>query len=858
MNTLYPPLSLVRFVSYREESPTKGYKSLGSWGLVKGFSTHLRSGCSNAYSSSSFPVLPNKSRMQFDLNYDLLRSMIAEEFHLDQYLHCRKGIARFQKLSKNLCCDSESDISLIVMRLLIKYAYPLDILKKSHFTIGYTRKGEEDFRSLSHIITTRDQGGSISLNNSLSDIYQFINMLIHIQAEKYGDSELLSVSVNIYLVGCTTNDLQICPEEEIREILWKTINTRPTGKLISHIRRKNSIPNIIPALKGERKECGAFIVADTETIMVDSISSKGDDPTLKAHVPYAIGFLLVKPNQGDIDQKDIEVYYSEDVQSQNEGNFLDRSNRMLEYFISRLVVKAKEEKIDKVYFHNFSRFDGMLLLSYFAKKDKKYTIKPLLRNNLLYEIVVYERSSRVDHGEIVVLRFRDSLTLLPGSLASLGSTFCPLHGSKGEFDHKLVDISNLMEKRDEVLTYMKQDIYLLAGIMFHAQDLYFKNYKVDITTCLTLSSLAMTVFRSCYYDPSTFPIHIPNRNCDMFIRSGYYGGHSDVYKPYGENLYFYDVNSLYPYIMKTYPMPGGEPVWHSDLSGRKLDDLFGFIEAYVECPQTIKNPFLPYRNPKNQTLIFPTGQFKGVYFSEELIHAKRIGYQIIPLSGYLFTKKDINPFDRFITETYAKRVEAKKKGDNALVFIYKILMNSVYGRFGINPRSTVTEVCEKARHDELLEKGNVQYANQLGEKYYIVCYVANRADVSDEDFNPPRLSAVQISAAITACARIHMYKYISRNDCYYTDTDSVVLGSPLPDSEVSSTILGEMKLEDRISKAFFIAPKSYFYINDKGKKVIKHKGRAHDLVDEKWFEGQYADADLSEMQIIEDNFNRNW
>jgi hypothetical protein len=40
-----------------------------------------------------------------------------------------------------------------------------------------------------------------------------------------------------------------------------------------------------------------------------------------------------------------------------------------------------------------------------------------------------------------------------------------------------------------------------------------------------------------------------------------------------------------------------------------------------------------------------------------------------------------------------------------------------------------------------------------------------------------------------------MYKYISRPDCYYTDTDSAILGSPLPEEEVSSTELGKLKLE---------------------------------------------------------------
>lgn len=92
--------------------------------------------------------------------------------------------------------------------------------------------------------------------------------------------------------------------------------------------------------------------------------------------------------------------------------------------------------------------------------------------------------------------------------------------------------------------------------MQKAQDLYWKAYKVDIESKITLPSVALTIFRMSYYDPINWPIHIPSQNEDTFIRRGYYGGHADVYKPYGENLYYYDVNSLYPFIMKTFPMPG--------------------------------------------------------------------------------------------------------------------------------------------------------------------------------------------------------------------------------------------------------------------------------------------------------------
>jgi hypothetical protein len=38
--------------------------------------------------------------------------------------------------------------------------------------------------------------------------------------------------------------------------------------------------------------------------------------------------------------------------------------------------------------------------------------------------------------------------------------------------------------------------------------------------------------------------------------------------------------------------PGGKPVWHSDLSDRKLSDLFGFVEALVLSPQACPDMLL--------------------------------------------------------------------------------------------------------------------------------------------------------------------------------------------------------------------------------------------------------------------------
>lgn len=313
------------------------------------------------------------------------------------------------------------------------------------------------------------------------------------------------------------------------------------------------------------------------------------------------------------------------------------------------------------------------------------------------------------------------------------------------------------------------------------------------------------------------------------------------------------MNSLYPFVMKEYPMPGGVPVWYGNLEDRDLDGMLGFIEAYVVCPKTIKKPFLPYRE-KEGTLIFPIGEFVGVYYSEELKFAREIGYTVIPISGYLFEKKE-SPFRGFVSAIFESRLEAKKEGNEALSYVYKILMNSLYGRFGINPKSTITEVCDNERHKLLIRKTELISTDELSDSKYIVTY---RSNTETDYWDPPKNSAVQLAAAITAYARIYMYPYISREDCYYTDTDSVVLSKPLPEELISSSILGLFKLEDRIVHGYFLAPKSYYYRNEKGMETLKYKGLAKKEITPEWFLSQYADPDRTLQVEVEANFRIEW
>jgi len=268
----------------------------------------------------------------------------------------------------------------------------------------------------------------------------------------------------------------------------------------------------------------------------------------------------------------------------------------------------------------------------------------------------------------------------------------------------------------------------------------------------------------------------------------------------------------------------------------------------------MERPFLPFRRD-DKILLFPIGTFEGVYFSEELKYAVTLGYRVYTLSGFLFTRM-ASPFKGFVNHLYQKRLVAKKRGEKAKAFILKTTMNSLYGRFGISPESTITKIVSEDEAFKAVKMPGFINSEPLGEDKYTVTYLSKPSQ--DCEWKPPANSAVQISAAITAYARIKMYEFISRDDCYYTDTDSIIIKSPLPDKYVSETELGKFKLEKKIPRGIFLAPKTYYiYPSATEAAIIKHKGSGKALANQEWYESMLENPDKKMMEEYEKKFHRN-
>ena len=146
--------------------------------------------------------------------------------------------------------------------------------------------------------------------------------------------------------------------------------------------------------------------------------------------------------------------------------------------------------------------------------------------------------------------------------------------------------TELWNLKDEAITYCLIDCKVLYNVITLFNHLVFKQFKVNVKRFATLPSLAFGIFRARYLKG-----HIPIILGDIFrfVQQSYTGGAVDVYIPNalkgykdevvnclkkyeyisefsvkdrieGTKIYGYDVNSLYPTMMRNMIMPVGDPV----------------------------------------------------------------------------------------------------------------------------------------------------------------------------------------------------------------------------------------------------------------------------------------------------------
>jgi hypothetical protein len=393
---------------------------------------------------------------------------------------------------------------------------------------------------------------------------------------------------------------------------------------------------------------------------------------------------------------------------------------------------------------------------------------------------------------------------------------------------------NIWNLRDEAIKYCEIDCISLYQVLIKFSNLIFEKFNINIHKYPTLSSLAFAIFRTHYLNKDEVP-QLSGRIAKD-IRQGYTGGAVDMYipkAPDGVKIFCYDVNSLYPFVMNEFDMPIGKPI-HFIGDIRKTDpEAFGFFYCKIIAPDNLKHPIIQthIKTKSGIRTVAPLGTWEDMIFSGEMDNAIKFGYKFEILWGYKFEPENI--FKKYVDTLYQLRLKYHRS--HPLNLVAKLLMNSLYGRFGmIDEFPDITIFKDKKSLMKFMSdpNHNILTTIELGDKVL----VKHRS----EDKNRKNLlygnlethnTNVSIAAAITGYARIHMsqFKNNPNFNLFYSDTDSVYIDKPLPDELVSSKVLGKMKLENILDKAIFLAPKVYYLITETGQHIYKVKGLSHDI-----------------------------
>jgi DNA polymerase type B, organellar and viral len=533
--------------------------------------------------------------------------------------------------------------------------------------------------------------------------------------------------------------------------------------------------------------------------------------------------------------------------------------------VSHLIKDLLQYNNCNIYIHNGAKFDLIFLFNKIAS----------LQNEVGFDInIVFKDGELLDvniHNDKNSISIKDSCKLLLAPLSKLAETFdisqskgCfPFDFAKPEnfnyigitpdikyyaFDNKPLiskeEYNSLVKTnwnfQEELKKYNILDCVVLYKVMNKFYSLILDTFGIDMKYNPTLSSLAFSIYRLKYIpdnlviekeekNGSKKPVELIsdidslNIDFDKVIRNSYFGGHVDAYIPHFDNyspitdevVYQYDVVSLYPYVMKTFDMPYkikrhfiGNILHHVP---ELFNNSIGFYKVKVTSPTHLINPILPYRTEKG-IVLYPLGNWTGIYLSEEIKNAMNYGYKFEVLEGYIF--ESTNLFENYIDDLFQIKLDSTK--GTPMYTISKLLMNSLYGKFGIHQELPNYQVLSNETLSKLGLNTSFTEELALDGGYKLV-------NIDGDVTNPQ--SNVAIASAITAYARIHMSQYFNlpEQPCFYTDTDSLFTTNPLPENLVGKD-LGQLALESKFTKFITLGPKFYGGITTEGQEVIKVKG----------------------------------
>lgn len=499
-------------------------------------------------------------------------------------------------------------------------------------------------------------------------------------------------------------------------------------------------------------------------------------------------------------------------------------------FLGRCIKKARDNTLWCIA-HNIV-FDNFILdmWGYFEKSN--WIIDFIHAKGMVYLQSFTKKTGNKVRNKVMLI---NNGNIFPETLATIGET---IGIEKMEIDFNKIDTYS----RQYFEEYGKRDVVILLEFWKQWANFIEDNDLGKLK--YTISSQSMESYKHKFCN--SYILLDDNLDILDFERKAYYGGRTEIFykgkirKP----VWYYDVNAMYPFVMKNKRFPIEYKYTKENMTVEQLKyyiDTGWLVVGHVTI-ETEKNNLYPTR--ENNTLMFPVGKFQTYLCTPEILKAIEYGdlkevHEVKFYTGdYIFTD--------YVDYFYNKRLELKKVGNKQEV-MYKLFLNSLYGKFGQLMDVWVETSIEEIQildpdfdfdswimDDYKIPKILIDGVNITPKLRYIGGQLQLRGEVEESNISFPA-----IAGHVTSYARLIIWEGIkngreNKSNIYYCDTDSLFTDTQLPDFLVDSKELGKFKVEKIFEHGVeFINLKNYCGLNENGNKIIQdEEGNTIEVNDE--------------------------
>lgn len=230
----------------------------------------------------------------------------------------------------------------------------------------------------------------------------------------------------------------------------------------------------------------------------------------------------------------------------------------------------------------------------------------------------------------------------------------------------------------------------------------------------------------------------------------------------------YDVNSMYPHVMRDCKMPIKPVDYYANPPRADICDVINEYALVAFCRVSTDVP--AYAIKYGGKTIYPIGTFNAYLTTPSIKYAIEHDHLRRVYRAVVYEQENI--FKEYIDFFYTIREKAKQGGDPVWNKASKIFMNSLYGKFG--QRRPIIESDEEIESEDYKRE---EIWDHETKRYLITTSMMNRR-ITQYGSEPCRGTVIAIPAHITDYARMLLWNIIEgagKNAVVYCDTDSIFI-----------------------------------------------------------------------------------